>query len=202
MRTHVRRASVRPAAYLANTCSPQRTDPSLRSARSVLFAWPARSCCSRTTMTSTGRSTRTRFATRTTRTERRCAEGQRQGAPASFVMPRSTASLPWLTLARSRRSRCGSRTAARDRDRAARARSIVSSYTGSHGALKAPSHVLLGEQRWFVERSTFGFLQQCRLRAARARTRTTTSRPKAARLSNKPAASYSPRPLRAKYHRR
>ncbi len=31
---------------------------------------------------------------------------------------------------------------------------------------------------------------------------TTTGRPKAARVSKKPAASYSPRPLRAKYHRR
>jgi hypothetical protein len=30
----------------------------------------------------------------------------------------------------------------------------------------------------------------------------TTGRPKAARVSKKPAASYSPRPLRAKYHRR
>jgi hypothetical protein len=75
LRTRVRLLAVRRRSYLTNTCSPQRPKPSLRSARSVLYAWPARSCCSRTTTTSTGRSTRTSAPVYLTRTERRCAEG-------------------------------------------------------------------------------------------------------------------------------
>ncbi len=75
MRTRVRVVAVRQRSYLTNTCSHQRPKPSLRSARSVLYTWPARSCCSRTTTTSTGRSTRTSSPVYLTRIERRCAEG-------------------------------------------------------------------------------------------------------------------------------
>jgi hypothetical protein len=179
MRTHVRRVSVRLAAYLTNTCSPRRTDQSLRSARSVLFAWPVPSCCSRTTTTSTGRSTRKSLATRCTRIERRCAEGPHPAALGSFVMLHSTASPPWPVRPRLRRTCCGGLTDARGRGRAALARSTAS---------------------------------RCRLRRAeraehdRRGRRVCGERRRAARrrlvCRNKPAASYSPRPLRAKYHRR
>jgi hypothetical protein len=125
MRTHVRRVSVRLAAYLTNTCSLPRTDQSLRSVRSVLFVWPAPSFCSRTTTTSTGRSTRMSVATRRTRTERRCAEGPHPDALGNFVMLHSTASPPWPVRPRLRRTCCGSLTGARGRGCAALARSTA-----------------------------------------------------------------------------
>ena len=76
-------ASVRRRSYLTNTCSPQRQTPSLRSARSVLYAWPARSCCSRTTTSvdwEVGQDERTRVPHPH---RRRCAEGAPSVAPAS-----------------------------------------------------------------------------------------------------------------------
>lgn len=83
LRTHVRMLAVRRRSYLTNTCSPPHQRPSLRSARSVLYVWPARSCCSRTTTRSTGRSARTSAPTYRIRTGRRCAEGAPSVAPAS-----------------------------------------------------------------------------------------------------------------------
>jgi hypothetical protein len=74
--------SVRSATYLANTCSRQRGHQPLRSARSVPLSSPARSCCSRTTTTSTGRSTRTSGTNQSIRTGRSCAIARECGAPA------------------------------------------------------------------------------------------------------------------------
>ncbi len=65
----------------------ERPNPSLRSARSVLYAWPARSCCSRTTTRSTGRSARTSPATPCIPTERRCAEGCARRRPGQIPAP-------------------------------------------------------------------------------------------------------------------
>ena len=44
IRTDVRVVAVRRRSYLTNTCSPHAEHRSLRSARSVPYAWPARSC--------------------------------------------------------------------------------------------------------------------------------------------------------------
>jgi hypothetical protein len=81
-RTYVRAVAVRSSSYLTNTCSVPRQRTSLRSARSMLYVWPARSCCSRTTTRSTGRSARTGAPAYRIRIERRCAEGAPNVAPA------------------------------------------------------------------------------------------------------------------------
>ena len=49
-------ASVRSAAYLTNTCSPEAPHPRSRAERAMRSPWPVRSCCSRTTTSATGRS--------------------------------------------------------------------------------------------------------------------------------------------------
>jgi hypothetical protein len=59
MRTGVRICSVRTPAYSTNTCSIHRTHQRLRSAFCGGCVWFARSCFSRTTTRSTGRSIRT-----------------------------------------------------------------------------------------------------------------------------------------------
>lgn len=185
-RTHVRFLAVRRPSYLTNTCSPPRQRTSLRSARSVLYVWPARSCCSRTTTRSTGRSARTSAPPYRIRTGRRCAEGAPSVAPASCQRGRRRVSRRWRARApcpmgRVRAGRMGRAGAGRSRSHAAAARaSLASSSWGAAGraeSLTDATHDVV-------------------------RVRTTTGHPKAARVSKKPAASYSPRPLRAKYHRR
>jgi hypothetical protein len=109
IRTDVRPASVRRQTYLTNTCSLLRDHQRLGSARSVPFASPARSCCSRTTMTSTGRSTRTSGPRRSTRTERRCAGVCSHDAPASQRRVRRSACARSSPLPRRGRSPCRSR---------------------------------------------------------------------------------------------
>ena len=58
-RTRVRIGSVRSSSYCTNTCSVHRLHHPLASAFSECCVWLARSCCSRTTTRSTGRSIRT-----------------------------------------------------------------------------------------------------------------------------------------------
>jgi hypothetical protein len=101
MRTHVRSGSVRRHSYLANTCSPPPAHQSLRSTRSVLCAWPARSCCSRMTARSTGRSTRTSPHRCRTRIEASCAGGASSAAPAHRCRPTTSACRRWSAEGRS-----------------------------------------------------------------------------------------------------
>ncbi len=162
-RTHVRVGSVRPRPYRANTCSRQREHQPLRSARSMRLASPARSCCSRTTTTSTGRSTRTSGTNQSIRIGRGCAIGRSR----SGLRVAGTAS-------RGRRNNCAS----------------------------PPSDATTTCPRWRSnsDRSAWDArASQLALPAKIDRRRAATW---AARAREKPAASYSPRPLRAKYHRR
>ena len=59
IRTYVRRNPSAHPPIFTNTCSPGASHPRSRAERAVRSLWPVRSCCSRTTTTSTGRSTRT-----------------------------------------------------------------------------------------------------------------------------------------------
>jgi len=101
MRTRVRVRSVRGSAYVANTCSLTAPHRSLRSARSMPCARRARSCCSRTTTASTGRSTRTSTPAHGIRIERSCAGGGSPAARAPSRRPAMSACVRWSAQRRS-----------------------------------------------------------------------------------------------------
>ena len=130
IRTDVRVVAVRRRSYLTNTCSPPPRHRSLRSARSVPYAWPARSCCSRTTTRSTGRSARSSAPVYRIRIERRCAEGAPRAVPASCRHGRRRACRPWGVA----RRRIGGHVCG-GRSRAGRARD-----SGASRASRTPEH--------------------------------------------------------------
>lgn len=94
VRTHVRTSSVRAHSYGTNTCSRHCGHRHLPSGRSERWTWPARSSCSRTTYSSTGRSTGTGTLSRSIRTGRRCARGASRAVPARPSPRRTSASPP------------------------------------------------------------------------------------------------------------
>jgi hypothetical protein len=188
IRTHVRIASVRHSPYSTNTCSIHRPSPKRRGAWSGRCNWCARSCCSRTTTVSTGRSIRK-------------SAPSNLGSPPGIVMVVLTIALvcirtgwlygaSWVRGARGLLrvlSRCAyalsaSELAPECRAAPSRRRDLARTLRvswGPHGTLNTDGPGSgVNQQRHEPPHG-----------AARV-------------LIHKPAASYSPRPLRAKYHRR
>jgi hypothetical protein len=91
--------SVRTRSYLTNTCSPGHNPQRSRSALSAPSASPARSCCSRTTIASTGRSIGTGFHRRSIRTECRCAAERAHDVRALPTPGDMSVSRPWVVPA-------------------------------------------------------------------------------------------------------
>jgi hypothetical protein len=92
IRTYVRKSSVRRGAYSTNICSHRPLQPhqvrshgqlNIRSRAECAprSPWPARSCCSRTTTTSTGRSTRTSPARASTGGRGSCRPNTNENGP-------------------------------------------------------------------------------------------------------------------------
>ena len=177
IRTPVRMRSVRGRSYLTNICSPLRI-PRSHTAPLGHTARPARSCCSRMTTTLTGRSTRTSGSRRPIRTAARWVSEQSQIAShiAGQLNPQ--------------RGSCP-----------ACARSA-----GRHPYPPTPGE--RGQRgdghRAISLRRARDHPPQPSVARSRKEASANHEEPPKGRLlaTKKPAASYSPRPLRAKYHRR